>query len=525
MTDLPPLLTGARRGLMRRLVSVSILNAALAVGAALLVGLLVSATAGRLALLVAAVAAAVAGMGVTTYAERVLAEQLGQDYVHELRGRLVGAALGDAKGPSLGITIARTTNDLTSVRNWVAQGIAPVVAAVPLVLGSVVALGLLHWSLAVATLLPLLLLMVVLVLVASRAYERARNLRRRRGRLASRMTDTLQARHGILAAGGAHREQRRITEESRRVVDAAVARSRTSGVLQASAVAAAAAIAALVAASSRLTSVDPGAVASALTIAGVLAAPMAETGRIVEFRQNFRAARRIIAPQVAAGAPTAAANGGRPRQVPSGRGTVQVCGLSGTGDPDMLCARAGDRVLLVAQDADRISEVMRQIAAPSPADGLEVVIDGWSHGRLEARRRRELVGLAARDVPLERGTVARAVRYRRPDLDQAAASATMARVGLDTVVSTLERGDRTELRRGGQPLAPADRARLHLARAVIGDPALLLVDRIDADLDEAGREALRRVVADYPGVVIFASDVPDRVAPTYRTFALAGATR
>lgn len=520
MPPLPPLLDGERRRLMHGLVAVSVLHAGLAVCAALLVGLLVSVGAGRLALPALGVAVAVAGMGVTKYAERVLAERLGQDYVHELRGRLVGAALDGDGGPSLGITIARTTNDLTSVRSWVAQGIAPMVAAVPLVLGSVAVLTLLHWTLALATLVPLLGLGIVLALVSSRAYERARELRRRRGRLASRVTDTLQARDGIRAAGGAHRERQRIDQESRRVIDAAVARARTAGVLQASAVATAAAIAALVATAGRLAAVEPGAVASALTIAGVLASPLAETGRIVEFRQNFRAARRVIAPQVAAGAPRPAQrNVGR--QVPTGRGTVQVRGIPATGSRDILCARAGDRIHLVAEDADQVSELMRRIASPSPDDGLEVVIDGWGHGRLDPRRRRELVGLAARAVPLERGTVARAVRYRRPDLERSEATAVMARVGLDAVVSRLDRGERTELRRGGRPLAPADCARVHLARAVLGDPPLLLLDRIDAELDTAGRTALRHVVEDFPGVVVFASDVPDRVAPDRRTVHLA----
>lgn len=183
-------------------------------------------------------------MGATKYAERVLAERLGQDYVRELRGRLVSSALGGEGNPSLGITIARTTNDLTSIRSWVAQGIAPLVAAVPLVVGSVVVLALLHWTLAAATLMPLLMLALVLALVARRAYARARVLRRARGRLASRLADTLHARDGILATGGQHREQRRIDEDSRRVVDAAVARSRAAGVLQAAALTTAAAMAA-----------------------------------------------------------------------------------------------------------------------------------------------------------------------------------------------------------------------------------------------------------------------------------------
>jgi ABC-type multidrug transport system fused ATPase/permease subunit len=519
---LPPLLSGGRRGLMVRLVGASAVHAGCAVATAVLVGGLVGATSARILWLALAVGGALAGMGLTKYAERVLAERVGQDYVHELRGRLVTAALTGDGGPSLGITIARTTNDLASVRTWVAQGIGPLVAAVPLVLGSLVLLATLHWSIAVTTLVALLALGGVLGALSGTAYNRARTLRRRRGRLAARVTDTLQARPGIRASGGEQRELRRLHDESRSVAAAAVARARTAGTLQASAAAGGAGLAALAAVVGRLASVRPADVAVALTIAGVLASPLAEAGRIVAFRQNYRAARRIIAPQIADSSRPARRNA--VSRVPSGAGTIQLAGLPGPDGPRRFSARRGDRVRVTGPDAGRVSDFLRRVAAPGPDDGLEVVIDGWAHSRLEPRRRRELVGLAAAGSPLERGTVARAARYRRPDLDATAATTVLERVGLDVVLATLEKGERTELRRGGEPLGPADRARLQLARGVLGDPPLLLLDRIDADLDQAGREVLRRVVAEYPGVVLFASDAPERVAGEYATLVLGQAT-
>ncbi len=519
MTALPPLVVGARRGLMIRLSGCAALYALGAVGTALLVGRLVAAPSPQqVGWLVAGTALTLGVMATGKYAERVLAERLGQDYVHELRSGLARVALEAERGPSLGITIARATNDLSSIRGWVAQGIAPLVAAVPLVLGSVVALGWLHWSLAAATVLPLLALASALGVLARTAYRRARTLRRRRGRLASRLSDTLHAREAILAAGGQDRELRRIEADSRHVVAAAVARSRTAGTLQAVALTTAAAVAVLVALAGRSAGVEAAAVASALTIVGVLAAPLGETGRIVELRQGYRAACRVLAPHLAT-RPVPAAEP-EVRQVSSGRGTVQVHGLCRAGVPLRFAARAGDRIRLVGPDPARVSDSLRELASPDQSGGLVVVIDGWDHTRLAPRRQRELVGLAARDTPLERGTIARAVRYRRPDLDPTEAPALLRRVGLDARLAQLPAGEGTELRRGGEPLVPADLARLKVARAVTGVPPLLLLDHIDTELDEDGRRMLARIVEDHPGVVVFASEQPRRVAQHHRTLCL-----
>ncbi|WP_344008814.1 ABC transporter transmembrane domain-containing protein, partial [Nocardioides lentus] len=247
---LPPVLAGRRRGLMARLVALAVAQAATAMVLALLVGALVTrAGSGTGVVPVAALlVVAVAAVAAATYGTRVQAERLGQDYVHELRGLLVRAALGGRSATSLGITIARVTNDLTSVRGWVAQGVPPLVAAGPLLVAGLLVLGLQHPTVAVAAMIPLTVMGTAAAVLMPWAYGRARRLRRARGRLASHLTDTLTAREAVLAAGGADREARRLAGASRRVADAAVERARAAGALQAAAATTAAAIAVLVAA-------------------------------------------------------------------------------------------------------------------------------------------------------------------------------------------------------------------------------------------------------------------------------------
>ena len=92
----------------------------------------------------------------------------------------------------------------------------------------------------------------------------------------------------------------------------------------------------------------------------------------------------------------------------------------------------------------------------------------------------------------------------------------LGEVGLAARVAELPLGANTLLVHGGEPLTISERARLLLARSILDDPPLLVFDHLDADLGRDGRATMHRLLKDYPGVVILASDDPDQiVTPTH----------
>lgn len=510
---MPPLLRGHRRSVMALLVATALAHSACAVGVGLLVGVLLadvgqptSAVLTDLAVLVLALL----GLGATRYVDRVAAERLGQDYVQELRRGLVGHAMTSASAPSLGITIARSSNDLASVRNWVSLGIAPIIALVPLAVGCLAALLVVAWQLALVLALPLVVLVIVFVLISGPAYERARELRRHRGSLAARVADTVTAAPGIAAAGGVERELRALDRTGSRVVDAAVHRSRTAGALRAVALVAPVAGSAGAATLGALGVVSTAAVAVALTIIGIIAGPVSEMGRVVEYRQNHRAARRIIAPLLAQSSAESTSPVHDP--APSACGRVLVSGLQVDDRPlPGLRAQPGERVLVRSTAPWHAREILDQLVLPSRDGRTSVCVDGKDLAHTGPKNRRRRVGHARVGARLERGAISRAVRYRRPDLDEGEGAAALAAVGLAERVAALPQGERTSLRRGGEPLTRQEIARLWIARAMLGQPALLVLDHVDDDLGTDGRAMLRRQLADYPGVVVLATDRPEEV--------------
>lgn len=519
---MPPLMRGSRRGVMALLVATALAHSACAVGAGLLVGVLIgdvgqptSEITADLGVLVLALV----GLAATRYVDRVVAERLGQDYVQQLRRGLVAHAMTSPSAPSLGITIARSTNDLASVRNWVSLGIAPLVALVPLAFGCIAALAVLGWHLAVVVALPLVLLAIVLAVISGPAFERARDLRRRRGSLAARVADTVTAATGIAAAGGVERELRALDRSGAKVVDAAVHRARTAGMLRAVALVAPVAGSAGAATLGAFGLVDAASVAVALTIIGILAGPVSELGRVVEYRQNYKAARRVIAPLLAAQGGMSRAPVADPAASAGGR--VRVSGLlvDGRTMPD-LEAGPGERVVVRGTEPQHAREICTGLALPIANGWSSVCVDGKDLAHTGPRTRRRRVGYAPAGARPERGSVSRAVRYRRPDLDEGEGAAALAAVGLADRVAALPDGERTPLRRGGEPLSRQEIARLWVARAMLGEPDLLVLEHIDDDLGSEGRVMLRGLVADYPGVVVIASDRPEELLTDWREWRL-----
>lgn len=516
---LPPMFRGRRRVHLALLMAAG-LGQALAggVGAVALKRSFHSSGGGAAAVMIVLLFAVSVAVGLLRMMERVLAERLSQDYVHQVRGELLQASLEDAGARSLGVTVARTSNDLNAVRNWMAMGVAPLASGIPLLLGACVALAVLDPVLAVAAVTPLLVLGVSLAALAPAAYRRSRWLRRVRGRLASHIADTVLASRAIRAGGGQTRELRRLRSRSGDVVEAAIARAWVAGALRGAAAAASGAATATVVASGLWHNVPTGTIAGAITVVGILASPIHDLGRVVEYRQSYRAARRIIAPVLASRPSAPDARRGlapRPSEAGSpGPGRLRAQGVSlrdGTPLPDLDVA-PGARVILEGPDRQDCTHVLEVLAGMRSQEGALVVVDSYDIHALDPRARRDLIGFAGQGMMLERGTLARAVRYRTPDIDDRATIAQLADFGLQQALTRLPRREGTELRRGGEPLTIPERALLLLARAMLASPPLLLLDHIDGDLGDAGRDVLREQIESYPGVVVLAGEAPWRIS-------------
>ncbi len=171
-----------------------------------------------------------------------------------------------------------------------------------------------------------------------------------------------------------------------------------------------------------------------------------------------------------------------------------------------LTIHAGETLALVGHTGSGKSSIGKLIARFYEFQGGRLLIDGHDIRTLDLQNYRSFLGIVTQTPFLFDGTVRENIRYGRPDATDAEVEQMARLVGSGDWLASLPEGLDTQVGERGSNLSMGQRQLVALARVLLQDPRIVILDEATASVDPLTetliQEGLDTVLADRTAIVI-----------------------
>ena len=136
-------------------------------------------------------------------------------------------------------------------------------------------------------------------------------------------------------------------------------------------------------------------------------------------------------------------------------------------------------------------DLLMKLYEPS---GGRILIDGQDIKGLDASSVRGQIGMVSTDGAIFRGTLADNIRYKRPDATEEEVHQAALSAGMQATLQRLPEGLQTIVGESGIGLSVGERQRIQIARVLVAQPRILVLDEATANLDYATEAEVKKAI-------------------------------
>jgi ATP-binding cassette subfamily B protein len=435
---------------------------------------------------------------------RYLLQRLGQETVFDMRDALYAKvhALGlDYHGKKrTGDTITRVTSDVKEVRSLLVDSVVEVLSSFMILLGMLVVMLWLNWQLTLLALVTVPFLFLAVSRYRRSLVERMRIVRTREGAIASVMQEAITGIRAVKLFARENDEMERFRIESRESlrasVDSAVIEAKFSTVLGVVGGLGTALVTYFGAWQVLSGALSLGDLTVFVFYLGLFLSPLWALSRQVnQIGKSLVSGERII--ELLNAEPTVK-DSPNARTAPAfdGRVTFEEVGFAYEDEADEVLrgvsfdVEAGSRVALVGVSGAGKTTVTSLIARLYDPQEGRVLVDGEDVRDFTLKSLRDSITFVPQDPMLFRATVTENIAYGRPGASREEVEAVAELAGADGFARELPEGYNTLLSERGESLSGGQRQRISIARAMLRDTPILILDEPQSGLDAEAAAAV-----------------------------------